>query len=111
MIDFTSILELIITVFCSVMASSGFWAWRSRQSERKDAKTKLLIGLAHDRIISLGESYIERGWISVDEFENLHDYLYKPYAEAGGNGSAERVMNECSRLRISTWEQERNNDE
>ena len=52
----------------------------------------MLIGLAHDRIIYLGMSYIERGWITQDEYENLHDYLYKPYEEMGGNGSAKKVM-------------------
>jgi hypothetical protein len=50
--------------------------------------------------MELGGEYIERGWISRDEYENLHDYLYKPYKELGGNGSAERVMQEVNKLPI-----------
>ena len=59
---------------------------------KKDIKTMMLIGLAHDRIIYLGMSYIERGWITNDEYENLHDYLYKPYEQMGGNGAAKRII-------------------
>lgn len=60
--------------------------------EKKDVKTEMLIGLAHDRIIYLGMQYIERGSITKDEYENLNDYLYKPYFKMGGNGAAKRVM-------------------
>ena len=59
---------------------------------KKDVKTEMLIGLAHDRIIELGMHYIERGWVTQDEYENLNDYLYKPYEKMGANGSAKRVM-------------------
>lgn len=44
--------------------------------------------------------YIERGSITQDEFENLYEYLYKPYVEMGGNGSAKRIMEEVQRLPI-----------
>ena len=94
-------IELIITIFASVMASSGFWAWLQVKNEAKDTKTQMLIGLGHDRIIKLGMKYLERGdWITEDEFENLVDYLYKPYAKLGGNGSAERVITAVKQLRI-----------
>lgn len=39
----------------------------------------MLKGLGHDRICYLGECYIQRGYITKDEYENLHDYLYLPY--------------------------------
>lgn len=71
-----------------------------KRSERNDVKTEMLIGLAHDRIMYLGMGYIERGWITQDEYENLYEYLYKPYERMGGNGSAKRVMNEVDKLPI-----------
>ena len=92
--------QIAITVFCAVVASSGFWAWLSKRNENKDVKTKVLIGLAHDRIIYLGMKYIERGYITRDEYENLNDYLYEPYKEMGGNGSAKRVMESVQKLPI-----------
>lgn len=91
-------LKLILTVLASCLASSGFWAFVQAKREKKDTRTQLLVGLAHDRILYLGEKYIDQGWISQDEYENLHDYLYKPYHALGGNGSAERVMAEVNKL-------------
>lgn len=92
--------QIIITVFSSVLASSGLWAYLAKRAERKDVKTQMLIGLAHDRILYLGMEYIERGWITQDEYENLYEYLYKPYEKMGGNGSAKRVMKEVDNLPI-----------
>ena len=91
---------MILTVVCSVIASSGFWAWFSQRTQRKDIKTEMLIGLGHDRIVNLGKMYIERGYITLDEYENLYEYLYKPYEKMGGNGSAKRIMDEVKQLRI-----------
>lgn len=96
----TGVLTLIITVVASVLASSGFWAYIQNRKGKTDNKTKLLLGLGHDRIMSLGMSYLERGYITKDEYENLHDYLYIPYKANGGNGSAERIMKAVERLPI-----------
>lgn len=93
-------IQMMLTIIGSVVASSGFWAYIQKKLEKKDIKTMMLIGLAHDRIIYLGMSYIERGWIRNDEYENLHDYLYKPYEQMGGNGAAKRIMNEVQKLPI-----------
>ena len=60
----------------------------------------MLVGLAHDRIIHLGMAYVERGYITQDEYENLRVYLYEPYEKMGGNGSARRVMLEVDKLPV-----------
>lgn len=92
--------QMILTVVCSVIASSGFWVYLTHRLEKKDVKTQMLIGLGHDRILYLGMEYIERGFIYSDEYENLYDYLYKPYEKMGGNGSVKRIMNEVNKLPI-----------
>ena len=73
---------------------------KAKRSKADEAERKLLVGLAHDRIIHLGMVYIDRGYITQDEYENLQVYLYEPYAEMGGNGSAKRVMEEVRKLPI-----------
>lgn len=92
--------QTIITIICTILASSGFWLLIERCLDRKDVRTKLLIGIGHDRIITLGMMYLERGWITEDEFENLYDYLYIPYQKAGGNGSATKIIQEVMKLPI-----------
>lgn len=96
-------IERIITIIGSVLVSSGFWGFILARMNKRDEQLrsietarsnerKLLLGLAHDRIMGLGMSYIERGWLTKDEYENIHDYLYTPYRAEGGNGSAQRIM-------------------
>lgn len=92
---------MVVTIVTSVLASSGFWAFLQKHFDKNDATKRLLIGIGHDRIMYLGLQYIQRGSITADEYENLHDYLYLPYKENGGNGSAARIMNEVERLPIT----------
>lgn len=103
------ILQTAITVICSVIASSGFWAYFQHKSDKKDAKTQMLVGLGHDRIVYLGMKYIERKSISKDEYENLNDYLFEPYSKLGGNGSARKIMDEVRKLPIKNYSTEEDN--
>ena len=91
-------LQMLVTVLLTLLGSAGFWSYLQSRGAKKDANTRLLVGMAHDRIVYLGMKYIERGYITKDEYENLNDYLYEPYAAAGGNGSAKRVMEEVRKI-------------
>ena len=93
-------IQIILPVLISLLASSGFWLFIGNRKDRKTLQTELLLGLAHDRILTLGMSYIERGSITQDEYENLNVHLYKAYEALGGNGSAKRIMQEVDRLPI-----------
>lgn len=95
-------MQMIVTIVCSVIASSGFWAFAQKYVDKKDDIKEMLRGLAHNQIMDLGMNYLNRGdWITQDEYENLHDYLYIPYKKLDGNGSAEKVMQDVNKkLRI-----------
>lgn len=90
--------QVLVSVLLALLSSTGLWSYISSRREKHDAKTKMLVGLAHDRIISLGVEYINRGYVTADEYENLYEYLYVPYAALGGNGSAKRIMEEVKKL-------------
>ena len=92
--------DIIITIVCTLFGSAGLWAFLSKLLDRRSLHTQMLIGLGHDRIVELGMQYISRGYITRDEYENLHDYLYKPYEKMGGNGSAKKIMQEVEKLEI-----------
>ena len=96
MIPMSNLLQIVLAVF----ASSGLWAFLQALMNRKSAKTKMLLGLGHDRIIWLCMKYINRGWITDDEYEDLEKYLYTPYIKMGGNGTAKRLMEEVGKLPI-----------
>ena len=103
--------DLTLAVVFAILASSGFWAFitvivqkhlenKYSVSSRESIEREMLIGLAHDRILSLGMKYIQRGYITRDEYENINQYLYEPYSELGGNGSAKKIMEELNKLPI-----------
>jgi len=96
----TDSITVIVSILCSILASSGFWAYLQNRKEKNSAEKEMLTGLGHDRIMSLGEKYIARGFVTKDEYENLHDYLYKPYKKLGGNGSADHIMSAVNQLPV-----------
>ena len=92
--------QIAVPIAVAVLTSSGLWALVSKRADKNDAERKMLVGLAHDRITHLGMAYLTRGYITQDEYENLNDYLYQPYENMGGNGSAKRIMEEVRKLPI-----------
>lgn len=89
--------QIIITIFTSVLASSGLWAFLGSRLDRHTAEKEMLLGIGHMELVFYGMQYIERGWITKDEYDTLQD-LYKPYKKLGGNGSGTKIMNEIEKL-------------
>lgn len=94
----------LIAAISGVITSSGLWAFFQKRSDTNHAHFRLLRGLAYDKIISLGQLYIERGYISKDEYEEYLKYLVEPYKDMGGNGVADRIASEVGRLPFRTMQ-------
>lgn len=106
--------QIITTIIASVLASSGAWTVilylvqkkterKEKEAEKHDAKTKLLLALAQDRIYEKAAKAIAAGSMTSDEYETaLH--LYSAYAELGGNGLGERLFGEISKLPLKDKE-------
>ena len=96
-------LQIIVTILTSVLASSGLWAFLASKFERDSAEKDILIGIGHIELVFFGMQYIERGWITQDEYETLKS-LYEPYKKLGGNGSGTKIMQEVDKLPIRSVE-------
>lgn len=94
------LVQLLVTSATTLVASSGFWSFMLYRNRTRKATKKLLLGLAYDRILCDGMEYINRGWITKDEFETFRTTLYEPYENCGGNGVASRIMQDVSKLPI-----------
>lgn len=96
--------EIIVAIIVSVFGSTGFWAlitaiWQAK-TKKKSAESRMLKGIGHDRICELGSRFLKQGYITKDQYENLHDYLFIPYHDLGGNGTAEKIIEDVKRLPI-----------
>lgn len=88
----------VITIIVAIFGSTGFWSWLSGRRAKRDGASKLLLGLAYRSIVESSERYIARGYIAVDEYDELNRYLYEPYKAMGGNGTAAKLMEEVKKL-------------
>ena len=95
-LDGTTIVVAVIGGICS----SGVMSFLQFLINRQDKKKDLLIGLAHDRLYYLATKYIEKGWLTKEEYTNIYEYIYVPYHENGGNGTGTRLMEEVMKLPI-----------
>lgn len=61
---------------------------------------ELLLGLAHDRIFELCKEVLRTGEMTEQEYDNIR-HLYDPYIKMGGDGTAEKLMEQVEDMKIS----------
>ena len=91
--------QIILTIITALLTSSGLWAFLGSRLEKNSAERELIVGIGHIEIVFFGMQFLERGWITRDEYETMQD-LYKPYIKLGGNGSGTKIMKEIENLPI-----------
>ena len=120
------LLELLKSAFGAgiVVGLFGLWQWRlNRKAQKEDkAAEKELVSCAargreikqlqdtvnalivadrtilYDRIKHLAKSYIKRGYITVEEYEDLKRMHKVYHDELGGNGFLDAIMEEVDKL-------------
>lgn len=97
--DLTKIAELANPVITTLLGSSGIWMWMKTKSDHNKTEDKLLLGVARAQLIELGRLYLDRGYITMDEYEEYEEE-YKLYSDLGGNGLARRVFKQVDELPI-----------
>lgn len=97
--DLTKLAELANPAVTALLGGSGIWAWARTRSERNDSEDKLLLQVAKNQLITQGRFYLERGYITMDEYEE-YESEYKVYSMLGGNGLARRVFKQVDELPI-----------
>lgn len=102
--------EMLITAVLSAITSSGVMSLiiyliqrrdreKDKENANKSAQSRMLVGLGHDRIISLTDRYVRRGMITLKEKRNL-EFLYRPYSDMGGNGDCKIGYDACQQLTV-----------
>lgn len=96
--------DMIITIVAATLASSGLWSLIlylvQRRDTKKDALTRMILGLGYREITGLCIAYLKRGYITKDEYEDLVKYLFDPYKDLGGDGTVDKLVDEVKKLPI-----------
>lgn len=103
-------MNTVLTIFLAVLGSSGVasvvvaclqrhWSKKDKQDGRIDALVAAQQVIMIDRVRYLGRCYIDEGYISLADKENLNG-MYKAYKALGGNGHLETIMAEIDRLEV-----------
>lgn len=95
--DLIKIADLASPAVTALLGGSGIWAWAKTKAEHNDNADKLLLSVSRNQLITLGRTYIERGYIKMDEYEE-YEREYQIYSTLGGNGLARRIFEQVDRL-------------
>ena len=94
----------------TMLGSSGLWAFVQSKTTHKSALEKMILGLGHAEIFRVAEKYIHRDGITLSELDDLETYLFKPYSEMGGNGTAAAIVQKCRQLPVITEQEAERRD-
>lgn len=97
--DLTKLAELANPALTALLGGSGIWAWLKTKTDRNDSEDKLLLQVARNQLVSQGRFYLDRGYITMDEYEE-YESEYDIYSRLGGNGLARRVFKQVDELPI-----------
>lgn len=97
--DLTKFAELTNPVVTALLGGSGIWAWLKTRTDRNDSEDRLLLQVARNQLVSQGRFYLDRGYITMDEYEE-YESEYDIYSRLGGNGLARRVFKQVDELPI-----------
>ena len=95
--DLTKIAEIANPAVTALLGGSGIWAWAKTLADHKDNEARLLLSVTRNQLITLGRGYIERGYITMDEYEEF-EAEYQIYSALGGNGLARRMFEQVDEL-------------
>lgn len=95
--DLTKIAEMANPAVTALLGGSGIWAWAKTKADHNNNAAKLLLSVSRNQLITLGRSYIERGYITMDEYEE-YEAEYQIYSALGGNGLARRIFEQVDEL-------------
>lgn len=97
--DLSKIVELSNPILSALFGAPGIWAWAKTKADHNNAATKLALIVSKNQLIALGRTYLDRGYITMDEYEE-YEAEYNIYSVLGGNGLARRVFKQVDDLPI-----------
>lgn len=90
----SELLNVVVASLC------GYIIWvLKRKTEAITDEKKCLVILMRSLLKSLHDEYLQRGWISSEEYSEFMD-AYNVYARMGGNGLGKRYAEDIKKLEV-----------
>lgn len=90
--------EYILAGMGTIFASTGFWTLINRILDKRSDRRMMVLGLTYLGIKMSCKAILDRGYVQMEELEDLEKYLYEPYKRMGGNGTAEAMLMKIKQL-------------
>ena len=97
MVDF--ILRYWVQEMFTLIIAAITWMGKTlyRKKNEYDVLRQGIMALLHDRLYQACSYFIDRGYCTIEDRNNL-EYLYIPYKALGGNGTGESLYRKCMEL-------------
>jgi hypothetical protein len=106
----------IVSIIVAALGSSWLGVWINSKREKKteiykkideietdvnkhiEVVEKALTGIEYLGIKMSCSHILDRGYVTIEELEDIEKLMYKPYTAMGGNGVAKELFEEIKRL-------------
>lgn len=99
-IDEALLVQTLVTIIVALIGSSGVWGVFHMLIQKKNTSSMLLMKVTQHVLIMESHRLLEQGYMTSDEYRNITKGLYEPYKLLGGNGLAEKMLNDIAKLPI-----------
>lgn len=99
-IEESLLVQTLVTITVALIGSSGVWGIFTMLVQKRNSTTRLLLKVAQHVLIMESHRLLEQGYMTSDEYKNITRGLYEPYKLLGGNGLAEKMLNDIAKLPI-----------
>ena len=89
--------EIMTAIVVSALSSTGLFSFLQFLITRRGALTKAVQAILRDRMLTLSEEYLQRGWITLHERDN-YTSLYDAYKGVKGNTFVDDLYKEVMDL-------------
>lgn len=92
------IINTIVSILLTGVVSYMTW-FMQHVAKKKTGYRAAVVVLLRNSLKAMHKEYTERGWITLDEYEEYCE-CYQVYSDMGGNGTGTRMMEDIKKIEI-----------
>lgn len=94
------LVQTLVTIAVALISSSGVWGVFTMLIQKRSTSTMLVLRVTQYIIVVEANRVLQQGYMTADDYDIIMKDLYEPYKLLGGNGLAEKLVNDVTKLPI-----------